>query len=93
MTVGALHAGLSHNVLPETAELEITVRAMLEVSLDRVVAAVERVVRAECQASACPREPTIERIGPVVLRAHAGTRGARARRYATSTRATTPSQS
>jgi amidohydrolase len=60
VTVGSMHAGISNNVLPETATLEITVRAMLEVSLDRVVEAVKRVVRAECQASACPREPAIE---------------------------------
>lgn len=59
-TVGQLHAGSGGNVIPETAELDITVRAMGDTSLNRVVAAVERVVRAECQASACPREPAIE---------------------------------
>ncbi len=47
------------NVVPDTAELGIGVRALTDASLDRALAAVDRVVRAECAASACPREPEL----------------------------------
>ncbi|MEU8762891.1 amidohydrolase [Streptomyces sp. NPDC048659] len=59
LTVGTVHAGTAVNVVPDTAELGIGLRARSDASLDRALAAVERVIRAECAASACPREPTI----------------------------------
>ncbi|MFD4370288.1 amidohydrolase [Streptomyces sp. NPDC058486] len=59
LTVGTLRAGTAVNVVPATASLGIGVRALSEPSLERAVAAVERIVRAECAASACPRDPDI----------------------------------
>ncbi|GHF99193.1 amidohydrolase [Streptomyces zaomyceticus] len=59
LTVGTLRAGTAVNVVPDTAELGIGLRALTDASLDRALAAVERIVRAECAASACPREPGI----------------------------------
>ncbi|WP_019890989.1 amidohydrolase [Streptomyces purpureus] len=59
VTVGRFRAGERANVVPDRAELDVTVRAVSEASLARAAAAVERVVRAECAASACPREPEI----------------------------------
>lgn len=60
VSVGSLHAGVSPNVTPEQATLEITVRTMAEASLDRVTEAVRRVVHGECAASGCRTPPTIE---------------------------------
>lgn len=57
LTVGSLHAGERGNVIPDRAELSLSVRAFSDAALDRVTAAVERIVRAECAASGCPEEP------------------------------------
>ncbi|WP_308439651.1 amidohydrolase [Streptomyces spinoverrucosus] len=59
VTVGQIHAGTHNGVVPDSASLGITVRALSDESLDRVVTAVERVVRAESTASGCPRDPEI----------------------------------
>ncbi|MYY19627.1 MULTISPECIES: amidohydrolase [unclassified Streptomyces] len=59
LTVGTLRAGTAVNIVPDTAELGIGVRALTDASLDRALAAVDRVVRAECAASACPRDPEL----------------------------------
>lgn len=63
VTVGSLRAGERANVVPDRAELGITVRAAGEAALARAAEAVERIVRAECAASGCPREPEIVREG------------------------------
>lgn len=57
--VGSFHAGTSGNVISDRAELAVTVRALSQRSLDRTALAVERVIRAECAASGCPRDPDI----------------------------------
>ncbi|PIB04282.1 MULTISPECIES: amidohydrolase [Streptomyces] len=69
LTVGSLHAGTHSSVVPDSASLGITVRALSPASLDRVVTAVERVVRAESAASGCPRDPEITVVSrsPVTL--------------------------
>lgn len=59
LSVGSLHAGQRGNVIPDDAELSLCVRAFSEAALDRVTAAVERIVRAECAASGCPKDPEI----------------------------------
>jgi amidohydrolase len=59
VTVGTLHAGTKMNVIPDTAELEVNVRSYDPHVRDRVVAAVERIIKAEAAASGAPREPQI----------------------------------
>ena len=59
LSVSSLHAGTSDNVLPDRAELGITVRALTQESLDRVVAAVRRIVRGECDAGGCTEDPEV----------------------------------
>ncbi|MEU9941221.1 amidohydrolase [Streptomyces lavendulae] len=61
VSVGSFRAGERANVVPERAELGITVRAAGGAALARAAAGVERIVRAECAASGCPREPEIVR--------------------------------
>ncbi|MFE3792981.1 amidohydrolase [Streptomyces goshikiensis] len=62
VTVGSFRAGDRANVIPDRAELALTVRAVSEASLARAAEAVERIVRAECAAAACPRDPEIVRV-------------------------------
>ena len=59
LSVSSLHAGSSDNVLPDRAELGITIRALTQESLDRVVAAVRRIIRGECAAGGCTADPEL----------------------------------
>jgi amidohydrolase len=69
VTVGELHAGTRPNVIPDTAELAVNVRSYDEGVRSRVLAAIERIVRAEAAASGAPREPEITPVErfPIVL--------------------------
>ncbi|HEX7306822.1 amidohydrolase [Lentzea sp.] len=60
VTVGRLQAGLKENVIPETAELGINIRAFSDHIRGILRAAIERIVRAEAQASGAPREPDFD---------------------------------
>ncbi|WP_247597666.1 amidohydrolase [Streptomyces sp. RKND-216] len=57
LTVGALHAGERANLVPESAALSVGLRAFSPGALARMETAVERIVRGECAAGGCPREP------------------------------------
>ena len=59
VTVGALHAGTRANIIPGEAELLLSVRTFDEVVRAKVIAAIERIVRAEAAASAAPADPEI----------------------------------
>ncbi|TXL86828.1 amidohydrolase [Streptomyces sp. IB2014 016-6] len=59
LTVGSLRAGSRGNVVPDEAELSITVRAATDQALERAVEAARRIVRAECAASGCAEDPDI----------------------------------
>ena len=59
VTVGALHAGTWANIIPDEAELLLSVRTFEEVVRGKVIAAIERIVRAEAAASAAPADPEI----------------------------------
>nr|WP_243709380.1 amidohydrolase [Micromonospora sp. 15K316] len=60
LTVGSLRAGAASNVIPDEAVIGLTVRAFSAAVLERVAAAVTRIVRAECAASGADREPEIQ---------------------------------
>lgn len=60
LTVGSIQAGTKSNVIPDTAVLKLNVRTYDEGTRATVLEAIERIVRAECQASRCPREPDLE---------------------------------
>ena len=59
VTVGALHAGTKENIIPDQAELRLTVRTFEEPVRARTLAAIERIVRAEAAAAAAPADPEI----------------------------------
>jgi hippurate hydrolase len=60
LTVGALHAGTASNIIPDRAELLLNIRTFDPAVRARVLAAVERIIRAEAAASGAPRDPEIE---------------------------------
>ncbi|MEU6644771.1 amidohydrolase [Saccharomonospora sp. NPDC046836] len=59
VTVGSLHAGTTHNVIADEATLEVNVRTFDSQVRSRVLAAIDRIVRAEAQAADAPRPPDI----------------------------------
>jgi hippurate hydrolase len=60
LTVGSVQAGTKSNVIPDRATLQLNVRTFSDATRRTVLDAVERIVRAECQASGCPQEPEFE---------------------------------
>jgi amidohydrolase len=59
VTVGALRAGTKENIIPAEAELLLSVRSFNTAVREQVIAAIERIVKAEAQASAAPADPEI----------------------------------
>jgi metal-dependent amidase/aminoacylase/carboxypeptidase family protein len=57
LTVGSIQAGTKSNVIPDNAVLQVNVRTYDEHTRAAVLASIERIVRAECEASGSPREP------------------------------------
>ncbi|MGA1998551.1 MAG: amidohydrolase [Terriglobales bacterium] len=62
ITVGYIRAGTKNNIIPDQAELGLTVRTYKADIRKQVLAAIARITRAEAQAAGAPREPWIERI-------------------------------
>ncbi|MDQ0894214.1 metal-dependent amidase/aminoacylase/carboxypeptidase family protein [Agromyces ramosus] len=59
VTVGQIHAGTKHNIIPSEAMLGLSVRSFDEQVRAKVLASIERVVTAEAAASGAPREPDV----------------------------------
>jgi len=60
ITVGYIHAGTKNNIIPDHAELGLTVRTYKPDVRKQVLAAITRIAKAEAQAASAPREPLIE---------------------------------
>jgi amidohydrolase len=60
VTVGSCQAGTRSNVIPDFAVLELNLRSYSGVTRQRMLDAVQRIVRAECQASGSPKDPEFE---------------------------------
>ena len=59
VTVGSLQAGTKENVIPDEAVIKLNVRTFDEGVRKRVLAAIERIVNAEAEASRAPKKPEI----------------------------------
>ncbi len=59
VTVGVLQAGTKANVIPDEAVIRLNVRTFDSGVRHRVLAAIERIVNAEAEASGAPRKPEI----------------------------------
>ncbi|HTS09645.1 MAG TPA: amidohydrolase [Candidatus Eisenbacteria bacterium] len=60
VTVGYIHAGNKNNIIPDTAELGLTIRTYKAVVRKQVLAAITRITKAEAAAANAPHEPLIE---------------------------------
>ncbi len=59
VTIGSLQAGTKENVIPDEAVIKLNVRTFDEDVRKRVLAAIERIVNAEAEASRAPKKPQI----------------------------------
>ena len=60
LTVGSSQAGTTSNVIPDHAVLQLNLRSYSQQTRQRMLAAIQRIVRAECQASGSPQDPDFE---------------------------------
>ena len=60
LTVGSIAAGSKSNIIPDRAILLANLRTYDMGVRKRVISSVERIVRAECEASGCPQPPEFE---------------------------------
>jgi amidohydrolase len=59
VTVGSIHGGTKHNIIPDDVKLQLTVRSYKPEVRQQIFTAIERVVNAEAQAAGAPRKPDI----------------------------------
>ncbi|MGB8988564.1 MAG: amidohydrolase [Candidatus Sulfotelmatobacter sp.] len=60
VTVGYIHAGAKNNIIPDQAELGLTVRTNKPEVRKQVLAAIARITKAEAEAGNAPRPPLVE---------------------------------
>ena len=60
LTIGSLQAGTKSNVIPDAATILLNVRTYADSTRSAILAAIERMVTAECSASGSPRPPEFE---------------------------------
>jgi hippurate hydrolase len=60
LTIGSSQAGTKSNVIPDRAVLQLNLRSYSPQTRQRMMAAIQRIVRAECQAAGSPRDPDFE---------------------------------
>jgi hippurate hydrolase len=60
VTIGSIHAGSTHNVIPDEAKLQLTVRTFKPDVRERVLAAIKRIANAEAAAAGAPKAPAVK---------------------------------
>jgi amidohydrolase len=61
VTVGYIQSGTKNNIIPDQAEMGLTVRSNKAEVRKQLLAAIARITKAEAEAGAAPRPPLIER--------------------------------
>ena len=61
VTVGYIQAGTKNNIIPDHAEMGLTVRTYKQDVRKQVLAAINRIAKAEAAAAGAPQEPLVER--------------------------------
>ncbi len=60
VTVGYIHAGTKNNIIPDHAEMGLTVRTFKQEVRQQILAAITRITKAEAAAAGAPQEPLVE---------------------------------
>lgn len=59
VTVGSIHGGTKHNIIPDEVKLQLTVRSYKEEVRKRLLSAIERIAKAEAAAAGAPKPPDV----------------------------------
>jgi hippurate hydrolase len=60
VTVGSIHGGTKHNIIPDEVKLLITVRTYKEEVRKRILESIDRIAKAEALAAGAPKPPKME---------------------------------
>ena len=60
VTVGSIHGGTKHNIIPDEVKLQLTVRSYKDEVRKRLLAAIERIAKAEAAAAGAPKPPEVQ---------------------------------
>jgi amidohydrolase len=60
VTVGYIRAGTKNNIIPEQAEMGLTIRTYKQDVRKQVLAAIARIAKAEAEAAGATRDPSVE---------------------------------
>ena len=60
VTVGYVQAGTKNNIIPDQAEMGLTVRTFKQDVRQQILAAITRITKAEAAAAGAPREPLVD---------------------------------
>ena len=60
VTVGSIHGGTKHNIIPDEVKLLISVRSYKEDVRKKILAAIERIAKAEAMAAGAPKPPKMD---------------------------------
>ena len=62
ITVGSIHGGTKHNIIPDEVKMQLTVRSYKAEVRERVLAAIERIAKGSATAAGLPPDklPTVK---------------------------------
>jgi hippurate hydrolase len=60
VTVGSFHAGTKHNVIPDQARLQLTVRSYTDAVRGQLLDGIAQLARDSCRTFQCPRAPEVQ---------------------------------
>ena len=59
VTVGSIHGGTKHNIIPDEVKLQLTVRSYKDEVRKQLLDAIARIAKAEAAAAGAPKEPSV----------------------------------
>ncbi len=60
VTVGSIHGGTRHNIIPDSVHLQLTVRSYKPETRKHLLASIQRIAKAESEAGGTPKPPLVE---------------------------------
>jgi amidohydrolase len=60
VTVGSIHGGHKHNIIPDEVHLKLTVRSYSDAVRTLLIDGIRQLARDTCKSFQCPREPRVE---------------------------------
>lgn len=60
ITVGSIHGGTKHNIIPDEVQMQLTVRSYKDEVQKHLISAIERVVDGEAEAAGADKKPVVK---------------------------------